>query len=177
MATKAPETRSVKAKSADGNTKRNGKAGAAATAASSSPAVTIEAGPPPSRIAKAQSVKAPVVAGRNKSKPDADNTVAKAKPTAAKARITKSAQPEKVQKAEKPRKAKLIRDSFTMPESEYELLALVKKRCIASGSAVKKSEVLRAAITSFATLSDDAIGMAIAALPPVKTGRPPKEAK
>ena len=80
-------------------------------------------------------------------------------------------------KAIKPKKAKLVRDSFTMPESEYQLIAAVKKRCIAKGIAVKKSEVLRAAITVFAAQSDAAITQALQSLEVIKTGRPPKGQK
>jgi len=79
--------------------------------------------------------------------------------------------------AVKPKKAKLIRDSFTMPDAEYALLAEVKQRCLAGGVAAKKSEVLRAAFLSFAAKSDATLFKAIKALTPIKTGRPPKHAK
>lgn len=81
----------------------------------------------------------------------------------------------KVVKSSKPKKAKMIRDSFTMPESEYKLLAEVKRRCIAKGVAVKKSEVLRAAIIGFVAQSDAAVMAAVKALEAIKTGRPPKD--
>lgn len=79
--------------------------------------------------------------------------------------------------AAKPKKAKLIRDSFTMPDAEYALLAEVKQRCLAGGVAAKKSEVLRAALLSFAAKSDATLFKAIRALTPIKTGRPPKHGK
>src|ERR1017187_8413757 len=72
----------------------------------------------------------------------------------------------------KPKKDKVIRDSFTMPESEYKLIATIKKRCLAKGLAAKKSEILRAAIVAFAGLSDDYIMAALVALEVIKTGRP-----
>lgn len=64
-----------------------------------------------------------------------------------------------------------------MPEAEYDLLAQVKKRCVAKGVAVKKSEVLRAAIASFAALSDASITKLLTQLAPIKTGRPPRADK
>ncbi len=64
-----------------------------------------------------------------------------------------------------------------MPESEYGLFAAVKKRCVAKGVAVKKSEVLRAAIIGFAALSDAAVLAAVKALDVIKTGRKPKGQK
>ena len=73
----------------------------------------------------------------------------------------------------KVKKDKLIRDSFTIPESEYRVIAAIKKRCLAKGMAVKKSEVLRAAIISFAALSDTAVTKALKGVEVLKTGRPP----
>lgn len=115
-------------------------------------------------------------------KPAARSAVAKPK-KAVVSRVRKAVLPAvkatiaKERKTEKPKKTKLVRDSFTMPSGEYELLAQVKKKCIARGAAVKKSEVLRAAVIHFSRLGDDAIGKAIAGLAPVKTGRPKKDAK
>ena len=83
----------------------------------------------------------------------------------------------KPEKTAKPKKDKLIRDSFTMPESEYNLIAEMKRRCLANGAAVKKSEILRAAIIGLAALPDATIRAALHALEIIKTGRPPKAAK
>lgn len=83
----------------------------------------------------------------------------------------------KKEATDKGKKVKLVRDSFTMPEAEYDLLAQVKKRCVAKGVAVKKSEVLRAAIASFAALSDASITKLLTQLAPIKTGRPPRADK
>ena len=89
----------------------------------------------------------------------------------------KKGNPAKADKDAKPKKVKMVRDSFTMPEPEYELIAIVKRRCVANGLAVKKSEVLRAAIMSFAAQSDRAVATAMQALTVIKTGRPPKGQK
>ena len=75
------------------------------------------------------------------------------------------------------KKEKLVRDSFTMPESEYSLIAAVKRRCLAMGVAVKKSEVLRAAVIGFAALSDAELAVALQTLVVIKTGRPPQGKK
>jgi hypothetical protein len=91
--------------------------------------------------------------------------------------VTSKSEFAKADKNAKAKKVKLIRDSFTMPESEYELIAAVKRRCIAKGLAVKKSEVLRAAIVGIAAQSDAAIMAALQALEAIKTGRPPKGQK
>lgn len=83
----------------------------------------------------------------------------------------------KADKKAKPKKAKQVRDSFTMPKAEYDLIAAVKKRCVAKGLAVKKSEVLRAAIIGFAAQSDATVSAALQSLEVIKTGRPPKGQK
>ncbi len=77
----------------------------------------------------------------------------------------------------KPKKDKLIRDSFTMPESEYAAIAALKKRCLDSGVAAKKSEILRAAIAGMARLYDAEVVAAVQGLAAIKTGRPAKAAK
>jgi len=77
----------------------------------------------------------------------------------------------------KPRKMKLVRDSFTMPQDEYDLLAELKSRCLAAGVAAKKSEILRAAVVRFAEASDLQVRRMIQKLPPIKTGRPAKDSK
>jgi len=87
--------------------------------------------------------------------------------------------PKAAAKAEKEtrKKTRLVRDSFTMPEATYEIFGAIKKRCLARGLAVKKSEILRAALAAFDSLGDAAIGRAIGELESIRTGRPPKSAK
>ncbi len=77
-------------------------------------------------------------------------------------------------KAEKPKKAKIVRDSFTMPESEYALIGSVKKACLGAGFEIKKSEILRIGVTLIAKLDPKKIKTAQATLLPLKAGRPKK---
>ncbi len=81
------------------------------------------------------------------------------------------------QESIKTRKARLIRDSFTMPEAEYAAIGDIKDRCLNQGFAAKKSEILRAAIAAFAALSDAEVAAAIRNLDVIKTGRPAKSGK
>ena len=74
--------------------------------------------------------------------------------------------------SKKPKKAKVIRDSFTMPEEDYTKLAVLKKKCLAAGVSVKKSELLRAGVNMLETLPIAKLKGVIAALVDVKTGRP-----
>jgi hypothetical protein len=115
-------------------------------------------------------------AGAVRSRPAKVAAAKKAAPrratVAAKASAAKADKP-----AEKPKKLKLVRDSFTMPEAEYAEIAATKKRLLAQGTAAKKSEILRAAIRSFAALKDADLIKAIGQLEPIKTGRPAKAKK
>ena len=73
---------------------------------------------------------------------------------------------------EKPKKPKLVRDSFTIPKTEYAVLEALKARALMGGTAAKKSEVLRAGIMALAALPDAAFAKALSAVPAIKTGRP-----
>ena len=74
----------------------------------------------------------------------------------------------------KPRKPKLVRDSFTMPEDEYAALGEMKKTCIRSGVAVKKSELLRVAVSLLRRMDMSELLRELDSLTPVKAGRPKK---
>jgi hypothetical protein len=89
------------------------------------------------------------------------------------ANLTLPATP-KPEKLLKERKAKLVRDSFTMPKLEYLLLDQIKQRGAALGVSVKKSELIRAGIKSLAEMPDANLLAAIKAVPVIKTGRPLK---
>ena len=69
-------------------------------------------------------------------------------------------------------KQKLVRDSFTIPKREYEVLAALKGRLVKLARPTKKSELLRAGIASLAGLSDAKLLEAVEAVPALKTGRP-----
>lgn len=79
-----------------------------------------------------------------------------------------------VNKPAKVKKSKLVRDSFTMPEAEYEVLSQAKKKCIAAGFDIKKSELLRIGVAMINPLDAKKIRAAQARLTPLKAGRPSK---
>jgi hypothetical protein len=72
---------------------------------------------------------------------------------------------------------KVIRDSFTMPAAEHQLIGALKNRCIGLGVAIKKSELLRAGLAALVRLPDQKLAKAVAAVESVKTGRPPGKKK
>lgn len=75
------------------------------------------------------------------------------------------------------KKTKLVRDSFTIPKTEYAAIDELKTRAVALGTSVKKSELLRAGLMALQALSDAAYKRALAVVPALKTGRPPAEMK
>lgn len=86
----------------------------------------------------------------------------------------KTAKAEKPPKSDKPKKIKMVRDSFTMPENDYAQLAELKKKCLQAGVHVKKSELLRAGLMSLSKLPDAALIKTMEQVEKLKTGRPAK---
>jgi len=79
-----------------------------------------------------------------------------------------------VKKPKKEHKVKVVRDSFTMPQSEYLKIAEIKETCQEAGMQVKKSEVLRAGLKALLGLNAAQLKRALTGLEKVKTGRPNK---
>jgi hypothetical protein len=69
-------------------------------------------------------------------------------------------------------KPKLVRDSFTIPKSEYAVLEGLKLRAAKLARPIKKSELLRAGIAALSAMSDKAFLAALNGVPSLKTGRP-----
>ncbi|TAL53206.1 hypothetical protein [Pandoraea sp.] len=69
---------------------------------------------------------------------------------------------------------KVIRDSFTMPEYDHAKLAQLKKKCLAEGVQVKKSELLRAGLAALEVMPLKRLLIEVQAVTKVKTGRPGK---
>ena len=67
-----------------------------------------------------------------------------------------------------------MRDTFTMPRSDYEKIAVLKQRCLDVGVVVNKSELLRAGLLLLVATSQEHLHAAVSAVEKVKTGRPPK---
>jgi hypothetical protein len=71
-------------------------------------------------------------------------------------------------------KAKLVRDSFTMPSDDHNLISLLKARAAGFERPAKKSELLRAGLQALHRLNDSRLRAALEALVPLKPGRPKK---
>lgn len=110
--------------------------------------------------------------------PEAKKIAAK-KPVAAKSGSKVSAkQADKkvaaVKKVKKAAKPKVVRDSFTMPEAEYQKIADIKAIGVKAGMPVKKSEVLRAGLLMLSLLDVAEMKTVFSKLEKIATGRPKK---
>ena len=115
------------------------------------------------------SAEAAAVAAETAVAPAAKRGARKAKTVAAAPVAAPAPQPVKPAKAHKP---KLVRDSFTMPKDEYQVIDALKRRALGLERQVRKSELLRAGIQALAAMSDRAFLKAVNEVPTLKTGRP-----
>ena len=155
------------------------------TAAAATPAVDAATAATPAQAAKKPAARrrpaaaapvktgAPVKAAKPpKAGKPAKVTKAPSKPAAKKV----SPSPKPAADLGKPAKAKekLVRDSFTMPRSDFLLIQQLKDRAMTFHHAPKKSELLRAGLHALAGLSDATLEAQLKSLPALKSGRPRK---
>lgn len=87
-----------------------------------------------------------------------------------------SAAASKIKKVKKAgSKEKVLRDSFSMPKSDFDKIAVLKAQCTKLGMHVKKSELLRAGLHALSKMNAAQLKQAVAGLEVVKTGRPKKD--
>lgn len=101
----------------------------------------------------------------------ADKSPAARKPATTKTTVAK---PEKKAKKKVEGKVKVVRDSFTMPQTDYDIIAELKQKALTGGLHVKKSELLRAGLHVLSKLSAAQLKQTVATLEKIKTGRPKK---
>ena len=86
---------------------------------------------------------------------------------------TKSFEPEPETKSKK--RQQTVRDNFTFPQKDYELIAFLKDRCLQQAVSVSKSEIIRAGLHALESMSDPELLELIENLEKLKTGRPPSK--
>jgi hypothetical protein len=128
-------------------------------------AVTRRGAQPKATASKPDAAPAPVPSAPAATSP------AKVLPTPKAAKPTKVRKPLKVVKAPKLRN-KPVRDSFTMPEADFALVATLKARTLSAKRETKKSELLRAGLHALAAMDTMTLVAVLGALEPVKVGRP-----
>ena len=67
---------------------------------------------------------------------------------------------------------KVIRDTFSLPVDDYELIALIQQRCLHSAMNVTKGEVVRAGLKLLHALQDEKLLQALESVEKIKPGRP-----
>jgi hypothetical protein len=105
-------------------------------------------------------------------KPAAKKTAPAPKAAAEEAAAKPAKKPKKEKKAEG--KVKVVRDSFTMPQADYDLIGTLKHKALQAGIHAKKSELLRAGLQLLSGLGAAQLKRAVAGLEKIKTGRPRK---
>ena len=149
----------------------------AAAATETKKPVAKAAAPKPAAVKKPAVKPATRAAAKPAAAPAADKKVEKvAKPekTDKPVKAEKAEKVEKVEKAPKAKKVKQVRDSFTMPENEYAVLAQVKKTCLKAGVEIKKSDLLRIGVSLIKNLKITELKDILGSLTPLKVGRPKK---
>lgn len=69
---------------------------------------------------------------------------------------------------------KLIRDTFSMPDSDYQLIAEILERSPAMTARSTKSEIIRAGLKVLHTMDDEHLSEVLNQVQRLKTGRPAK---
>jgi len=131
-----------------------------------------KAAPKPSKTSVApKPPAAESVKPRAKASKKAPTPAAEVKPAAApkRAKVAPAAR-----KPEKPVKTKLVRDSFTMPQADFDLVDVLKQRALNFRHAAKKGELLRAGLQALAALSETDLQAALERVTSLKPGRPKK---
>lgn len=80
-----------------------------------------------------------------------------------------------VDSGKKKKKVKVVRDSFTMPASDYAKIAELKKKSLEAGVSIKKSELLRAGLHALEALPVAKLKALLSGVENLKTGRPTDE--
>lgn len=67
---------------------------------------------------------------------------------------------------------KVIRDSFTLPSQDYQLIDVIRKRALKASTSITKSEVIRAGLLALQAMHEEDLLKVINSLTKVKSGRP-----
>ncbi len=78
---------------------------------------------------------------------------------------------------EQTKKERVIRDSFTLPSGDYDLIAVIRQRCLSSAINATKSEVIRAGLHALMEMTEEELVRLVSSLEKVKTGRPTEKNK
>jgi hypothetical protein len=122
----------------------------------------------------AKKIVAPTKAVPRRAPAKTPTSVAASKRAASKTKRVPAPAAKETQKKAAKQRVRLVRDSFTMPEPDFALIAALKARTMAAQRETKKSELLRAGLQVLMALDDGTLMNALGRLQPLKLGRPKK---
>ena len=73
---------------------------------------------------------------------------------------------------ERPERERVIRDSFTLPATDYQRIARIQERALKAGFHANKSEIMRAGLLLLDEFPDIELTSALRRVEKIKTGRP-----
>lgn len=71
-------------------------------------------------------------------------------------------------------KVSVVRDTFTLPEKDYDLIDLCKNKLLENKISVTKSEIIRAGLIMLSKLKDNELVSSLKFVDKIKIGRPKK---
>ncbi len=74
--------------------------------------------------------------------------------------------------SEPPKSRAVVRENFSLPPSDSELIEVLRRRAAREGVLLNRSELLRASLAALSRLSDAEIAAVGAQVPKIRTGRP-----
>ena len=72
----------------------------------------------------------------------------------------------------KPLQEKVIRDTFSLPQTDYTLIDALRKRCLKAETSATKSEIIRAGLHALSAMNNQELTQTLKSLQKVKAGRP-----
>lgn len=73
---------------------------------------------------------------------------------------------------DKPKPPTVVRENFSLPPSDSELIEVLRRRAAREGVLLNRSELLRASLAALNKLSDAEIAVIGSQVPRIRTGRP-----
>ena len=67
---------------------------------------------------------------------------------------------------------KVIRDAFSLPQNDYDLIAKLRQKCLIQGIPMNKGEILRAGLRLLNNMTASDLKEAAQSVEKIKTGRP-----
>jgi Arc/MetJ-type ribon-helix-helix transcriptional regulator len=72
---------------------------------------------------------------------------------------------------------RVIRDSFSLPANDYEVIGTLRERALKAGVQTNKSELIRAGLRVLLAMKEDDFLSAVKQIEKIKTGRPAEKSK